>query len=64
MEYIDRIDVHNNYIYFTQQGGRLCKQTKPPGSSKIQLHSDTPYMRDVKVYKITGRYNVIELYIS
>ena len=58
------IDVHNNYIYFTEQGGRLYKQSKSPGSSKIQLHSDTPYMRDVKVYKGTSRYNVIELYIS
>jgi low density lipoprotein-related protein 2 len=58
------IDVHNNYIYFTETEGRLYKQSKSPGSSKIQLHSDTSYMYDVKVYKGTGRYNVIELYIS
>ena len=58
------IDVHNNYIYFTEEGGRLYKQSKSPGSSKIQLHSDTPYMYDVKVYKEAGRYNVIEVYIS
>ena len=58
------IDVHNNYIYFTEQRGRLYKQSKYPGSSKIQLHSDTPYMRDVKAYKEAGRYNVIEVYIS
>ena len=57
------IDVHNNYIYFTELRGRLYKQSKSPGSSKIQLLSDSPYMYDVKVYKRTGRYNVIELYI-
>ena len=58
------IDIHDNYIYFTENNSRLCKQSKSPGSSKIQLLSDTPYMKGVKVYKGTGTYNVIELDIS
>jgi len=58
------IDIHDNYIYFTENNGRIYKQSKSPGSSKIQLHSDTAYMKGVKVYKGTGTYNVIELDIS
>lgn len=55
------IDVHHNDIYFTEWGGNLYKQSKSPGSSKIQLHFDTPHMNGVKVYtyKATGTYNVV-----
>lgn len=59
------IDVYNNDIYFTALPGRLYKQSKSPGSSKIPIHSNTPYMLDVKVYKKSiGMYNVIKLCIS
>jgi len=58
------IDIHDNYIYFTENHGRLYKQSKFPGSSKIQLHSDTPFMKDVKVYKDPGSYNVIKVCIN
>ena len=58
------IDIHDNYIYFAEFRGRLYKQSKSPGSSKIQLHSDTPYMIGVKVYKDPGTYTIIKLCIS
>ena len=46
------IAVLYNDIYFSEWlSGRLYKQSKSPGSSKIQIHSDTPYMYDVKVYQ-------------
>jgi hypothetical protein len=45
------IEVHYNDIYFTEYSGILYKQSKSPGSSKIQLHSDTPNMLGVKVYQ-------------
>ena len=48
------IDVHDNYIYFTEWSGTLYKQSKSPGSSKTPLHSDTPNMESVKVYKYSG----------
>jgi hypothetical protein len=48
------IDVHDNHIYFTEWSGNLYKQSKSPGSSKTPLHSDTPYMESVKVYKYSG----------
>jgi hypothetical protein len=44
------IEVHYNDIYFTEYSG-IYKQSKSPGSSKIQLHSDTSYMLGVKVYQ-------------
>ena len=59
------IDIHDNYIYFTEHRGTLYKQSKSPGSSKIQIHSDTTYMWDVKVYQKGIRtYNVIKLVIG
>ena len=59
------IDIHDNEIYFTEwTRGKLYKQAKSPGSSKILIHSDTPYMMGVKVYKDTGTYNVIKLGIN
>jgi hypothetical protein len=58
------IDVHDNQIYFTEWSGNLYKQSKSPGSSIIALHSDTPYMESVKVYKDPGTYNVIALIIN
>ena len=59
------IDIHDNEIYFTEWSlGKIYKQTKSPGSSKILIHSDTPYMMSVKVYKGTGTYNVIKLDIN
>ena len=59
------IDIHDNEIYFTEyQRGKIYKQAKSPGSSKILIHSDTPYMMCVKVYKRTGTYNVIKLGIN
>jgi hypothetical protein len=58
------IDVHNNDIYFTEISGKLYKQSKSPGSSKIQLHSDTPNMFGVIVYENDiCTYNVIKLLI-
>ena len=59
------IDIHANEIYFTAwQLGKGYKQAKSPGSTKILIHSDTPYMMSVKVYKRTGTYNVIKLNIN
>jgi hypothetical protein len=59
------IELHNNDIYFTEHHGKLYKQSKSPGSSKILIHSDAPHMFDVKVYqKYTRTYNVIKLCIS
>lgn len=57
------IDIDDNDIYFTEQRRRLYKQSKSPGSSKIQIHSDTSIL-DAKVYKGTGTYNVIKVVIS
>ena len=37
---------------------KLIQQSKSPGSSIIPLHSDTPSMESVKVYKDPGTYNV------
>jgi hypothetical protein len=55
------IEVHNNDIYFTELNGKLYKQSKFPGSSKILIHTDT-HMWDVKVYqKDTRTYTVIKL---
>ena len=58
------IDVHDNHIYFTEWSGNLYKQSKSPGSSIIPLHSDTPNMESVKVYKEPGTYNIIALIIN
>ena len=59
------IELHNNDIYFTEAKGKLYKQSKSPGSSKILIHSDAPHMFDVKVYqKYIRTYNVIKLCIS
>jgi hypothetical protein len=59
------IDIHDNEIYFSEwQLGKIYKQAKSPGSSKILIHSDTPYMMSVKVCKRTGMYNVIKLDIN
>ena len=59
------IELHNNEIYFTEDKGKLYKQSKSPGSSKILIHSDAPHMFDVKVYqKYIRTYNVIKLCIS
>ena len=59
------IELHNNDIYFTEVIGKLYKQSKSPGSSKILIHSDALYMFDVKVYqKYIRTYNVIKLCIS
>ena len=56
------IEVHNNDIYFTEWNGKLYKQSKFPGSSKILIHTDTPHMWGVKVYqKDTRTYTVIKL---
>ena len=56
------IEVHNNDIYFTEYYGKLYKQSKFPGSSKILIHTDTPYMWGVKIYqKDTRTYTVIKL---
>jgi hypothetical protein len=48
------IDVHDNHIYFTEWFGNLYKQSKSPGSPITTLHSDTPNMESVKVYKVSG----------
>ena len=49
------IDIHDNEIYFSEWHlGKIYKLSKSPGSSKILIHSDTPYMMSVKVYKGTG----------
>ena len=45
------IDLHNNDIYFTDQSGKLYKQSKSPGSSKILIHNNTQIIFDVKVYQ-------------
>ena len=58
------IDIHDNDIYFTEWDGKMYKLSKSPGSSKILIHSDTPYMVSVKEYKDTGTYNVIKLVIN
>ena len=58
------INIHDNDIYFTEWHGKIYKLSKSPGSSKILIHSDTPYMMIVKVYKGTGTYNVIKLGIN
>lgn len=60
------IELHNNDIYFTEVIGKLYKQSKSPGSSKIQIPSNAPHiMFDVKVYqKYIRTYNVIKLCIS
>jgi hypothetical protein len=59
------IDIHDNEIYFSEYPrGKIYKQAKSPGSSKILIHSDTPYMMSVKVYKGTGTYNGIKLGIN
>ena len=59
------IELHNNDIYFTEAIGKLYKQSKSPGSSKILIHSDALHMFDVKVYqKYIRTYNVIKLCIS
>ena len=42
----------------------LYRQSKSPGSSIIPLHSDTPSMESVKVYKDPGTYNVTAIIIS
>ena len=50
------ITVHDNDIYFSAtQGGlyNLYKQSKSQGSSKIQIHSETPYIKDIHVFKGT-----------
>lgn len=58
------IDIHDDYIYFTANNGRLYKQSKSPGSSKIQLNFDIQNMRGVKVYQKDMRtYNVMKLVI-
>jgi hypothetical protein len=59
------IDIHYNEIYFSESvQGKIYKQAKSPGSSKILIHSDTPSMMSVKVYKGAGTYNVIKLGIN
>ena len=45
------IDLHNNDIYFTDESGKLYKQSKSPGSSKILIHNNTQTIFDVKVYQ-------------
>ena len=59
------VDIHDNFIYFTGNNGRLYKQSKSTGSSKIQIHFDTPDMMSVKVYQKDLRtYNVMKLVIK
>ena len=58
------IEIHDNEIYFTEWHGKIYTLSKSPGSTKILIHSDTPYMMSVKVYKGTGMYNVIKLNIN
>jgi hypothetical protein len=54
-----------NDIYFIEEYGKLYKQSKFPGSSKILIHTATSYMWGVKVYQNGIRtYNVIKLVIS
>jgi hypothetical protein len=62
LTYPTGIEVHNNDIYFTEYYGKLYKQSKFPGSSKILIHTDTPFIWGVKVYQNGIRtYNVIKL---
>jgi hypothetical protein len=59
------IDIHDNELYFSEwKLGKVYKQPKSPGSTKILIHSDTSYMMSVKVYKGAGMYNVIKLGIN